>query len=162
MLSEYLRGLDWNVIHTREPGGIAIGNKIRAVSLCQSPAITGLTELMLYSADRARRRGRLINPVLEKGGVVVCGSRMQPPLPGICAPLTVKTMSLLSAIATRMAEGRTLRWCLTLLRRSTRARQRNCSSRSLSEAPFEEESLEMPRSASGRVIRVLRLLSRTG
>ena len=68
MLAEYLRGLDLDVTHTREPGGTAIGNKIRAILLDPAnTAITGLTELdALFGRPRAAH-GRADKPGAGKG-----------------------------------------------------------------------------------------------
>jgi len=137
-------GLD--VTHTREPGGTIIGNKIRAILLDPAnTAITGLTELMLYSADRAQHMNELIEPVLEKGGVVVCDrfTDATAAYQGYARGLQLKTIEMLSAIATG---GRkpdiTLVLDLPVWKALTRARQRNSANDAENEARFEEESLE--------------------
>lgn len=58
---------------TREPGGTALGEKIRAILL--DPASTELVptaELLLYMADRAQHINSLIKPCLAEGKVVLC------------------------------------------------------------------------------------------
>ena len=72
-LAEYLTGLGHQVVATREPGGTAIGRRIRAILL--DPDSVGLVpaaELLLYAADRAQHAGELILPALSAGKTVIC------------------------------------------------------------------------------------------
>ncbi len=58
---------------TREPGGTAIGDRIREV--LHDPANTAMApnaETLLYSAARAQLVEQVIRPYLAAGGVVVC------------------------------------------------------------------------------------------
>lgn len=65
------RGLD--VITTREPGGTAIGDKLRAVLLNSKTAgLSPLAELALMFAARAQHIDELILPALAKGQWVLC------------------------------------------------------------------------------------------
>ncbi|MFZ5564651.1 MAG: dTMP kinase [Thermodesulfobacteriota bacterium] len=58
---------------TREPGGSAIGAKIRGLLLDPDNAdMAPETELFLYAADRAQHVRRLIEPALAAGKTVVC------------------------------------------------------------------------------------------
>ncbi|NOX60787.1 MAG: dTMP kinase [Chloroflexi bacterium] len=61
------------VLHTREPGGTAIGDRIRAILL--DPAHTEMTpeaEILLYSAARAQIVREVIRPHLEQEWIVIC------------------------------------------------------------------------------------------
>ena len=64
-----------NLIKTREPGGSSIGREIRNMILnnnnkLNSPSI--LTELLLYSADRAEHISKVILPALQNGNWIIC------------------------------------------------------------------------------------------
>jgi dTMP kinase len=72
-LSSYLEQKGHPHIVTREPGGTAIGEKIRSILL--DPASKDLVptaELLLYMADRAQHINELIKPGLAEGKIVMC------------------------------------------------------------------------------------------
>ena len=72
-LSSYLTDKGRPFVVTSEPGGTAIGEKIRSILL--DPASKGLVpfaELLLYMADRAQHIHSLIRPRLAEGKVVLC------------------------------------------------------------------------------------------
>ena len=73
LLAEWLREQGYDVLATREPGGTAISEAIRAILL--DPAHTEMrpeAEILLFSAARAQIVGQVIRPHLERGGVVLC------------------------------------------------------------------------------------------
>ena len=58
---------------TREPGGTRIGEKIRAILLDPvSKDMDPLTELLLYTADRAQHIKEFVSPFLSSGKTVLC------------------------------------------------------------------------------------------
>ncbi|MFO7963805.1 MAG: dTMP kinase [Desulfobacterales bacterium] len=60
-------------ITTREPGGTAIGRKIRSILLdAENHQMDPMTELLLYMADRAQHVREIISPALKSGKTVVC------------------------------------------------------------------------------------------
>lgn len=72
-LSQWLRAQGHDVLSTREPGGTAIGDRIRNILL--DPACTEMqaeAEALLFSAARAQIVAQIIRPHLARGGVVIC------------------------------------------------------------------------------------------
>ena len=65
------QGIDFIV--TREPGGTALAEKIRALLLeLSDESIAELSELLLVFASRAQHIEKLIKPALESGKWVIC------------------------------------------------------------------------------------------
>lgn len=65
------RGLD--PVITRQPGGTATGDRIRAILLdSRSTGLAPMTEMALMFADRAQAIAEVIQPALEAGKVIVC------------------------------------------------------------------------------------------
>ncbi len=60
-------------IITREPGGTRIGGHIRSILLDpQNSDMEPLTELLLYTADRAQHINEIIKPALNSNKTVLC------------------------------------------------------------------------------------------
>jgi dTMP kinase len=72
-LAAWLRRRDIDVIVTPEPGGTAIGQKLRSVLLSsRTQELSPLAELALMFADRAQHIDQLILPALQRGQWVLC------------------------------------------------------------------------------------------
>jgi len=72
MLYEYLIGLGFDVILTREPGGTRFAEAVRKILLSHNDfAITPKAELMLYLAARAQLVDEVILPALKSGKWVI-------------------------------------------------------------------------------------------
>jgi dTMP kinase len=73
LLAEKLRSRGHEVTVTREPGGCAIADRIRAILLdAGNSAMTPMAELLLYGAARAQHVAEVIAPALAAGHVVLC------------------------------------------------------------------------------------------
>jgi dTMP kinase len=73
LLSRLLEGQGRPVLVTREPGGCAIADKIRAILLdADNHGLVPLAELFLYAAARAQHVEEIIKPALATGKVVIC------------------------------------------------------------------------------------------
>lgn len=73
LLAGALEALGYSVLATREPGGTAIGNRIRSVVLDEAHTeMSPRTEALLYSAARAQIVDEVISPALADGQLVLC------------------------------------------------------------------------------------------
>ena len=72
-LAGWLRERGVDVVTTPEPGGTAIGQKLRGVLLSsRTEGLSPLAELALMFADRAQHIDELILPALNRGQWVLC------------------------------------------------------------------------------------------
>ncbi len=71
-LAEFLRQQGYRVLTTREPGGTAIGNQVRAIlTNLENTAMQPRTETLLFLAARAQLVEEVIRPALADGVVVL-------------------------------------------------------------------------------------------
>ena len=72
-LAEALDRWGYEVVHSREPGGTPIGEKIREILLDRENAgMADETEALLYAASRAQHVREKIRPAVAEGKVVLC------------------------------------------------------------------------------------------
>lgn len=71
-IAEAFRGAGRAVVETREPGGTALGDRVRALLLDPASEMSARTEAVLYEASRSELVGEVIAPALARGDVVVC------------------------------------------------------------------------------------------
>ncbi|KAB1644822.1 dTMP kinase [Gulosibacter chungangensis] len=71
LLTEYLRGRELEVLHTREPGGTDLGLALREVLLHSENEIVPRAEALIYAADRANNIATRVRPALERGAIVL-------------------------------------------------------------------------------------------
>ena len=73
MLAEFLGAAGVDLCRVRDPGGTAIGDKIREILLDRShDQMSVECELMLYMASRAQLMAEVIGPSLEQDQCVLC------------------------------------------------------------------------------------------
>ncbi len=72
LLAEFLSQQGYEVLTTREPGGTAIGNQVRAVLMSMdNKAMHPRTETLLFCSARTQLVEEVIRPHLEQGGIVL-------------------------------------------------------------------------------------------
>lgn len=72
-VAEHLKKQGYQVLVTREPGGIPIAEKIREVILDTShTAMDSRTEALLYAAARRQHLVEKVSPALKSGHIVLC------------------------------------------------------------------------------------------
>ncbi|MBW2248070.1 MAG: dTMP kinase [Deltaproteobacteria bacterium] len=72
-MEKFFQNNGQDCVITREPGGTRIGEKIRAILLDpESKDMDPLTELLLYTADRAQHIKEFVSPFLSAGKTVLC------------------------------------------------------------------------------------------
>ena len=73
LLAQALAQCGYDVLQLREPGGTAVGERVREVLLSkENDAMDPVAELMLYEAARAQIVAEVIRPALAAGKVVLC------------------------------------------------------------------------------------------
>lgn len=72
-LGEVLTDVGYQVVITREPGGIPISEQIREVILNKDNTVMdGRTEALLYAAARRQHLVEKVMPALDRGVIVLC------------------------------------------------------------------------------------------
>ncbi|MFH1259048.1 MAG: dTMP kinase [Elusimicrobiota bacterium] len=103
LLAEYLKTEGFAVLHTREPGGNNLAEKIREIVLDPEHKISPLAELFLYQAARSEHTELIIIPALAAGKTIICERYTDATIAyqGFGRGLPLKIIQQLNAIATK-------------------------------------------------------------
>lgn len=71
LLAAALRADGFEVVPVREPGGTALGERVRAL-LLEGGAMAPWAEAALFAAARAQLVDEVVRPALARGAIVVC------------------------------------------------------------------------------------------
>ncbi|MBO7672501.1 dTMP kinase [bacterium] len=72
LLAKYLEEKGYNVLITREPGAVGLGEKIRELLLNYDDEVSQKCESFLFLADRAQHIDTIVKPAIERGVIVLC------------------------------------------------------------------------------------------
>lgn len=73
IVCQKLKDKGFDIVHTREPGGIDIAEQIRAVILDpKNTAMDSRTEALLYAASRRQHLIEKVLPAINAGKIVIC------------------------------------------------------------------------------------------
>ena len=72
-ITSYLQQQGYPVLYTREPGGVAIAEKIRDIILdVDHTTLDARCEALLYAASRRQHLVEKIEPALKEGKIIIC------------------------------------------------------------------------------------------
>lgn len=71
-IADLLKEQKYEVITTREPGALEVGQQIRDIVLHHKGEVSDKCEMFLYLADRAQHVDTFIKPLLKEGKIVLC------------------------------------------------------------------------------------------
>lgn len=72
-IERFFTGKGLVVVHTREPGGTQISEKLRDILLdSRNTEMAAVTEMLIYAAARAQHVREFVIPALERGEIVIC------------------------------------------------------------------------------------------
>ncbi len=107
LVYDYLKSRSYDCIHTREPGGTKVGEKIRQILLHSKNAnISDLTELFLFEANRSQIVEEVIRPALANKKIVICDRFSDATLSyqGYGGKVPIELVKALNKIATKGLE----------------------------------------------------------
>ena len=147
-LAEHLRAQGRAVVETAEPGGTAIGRKIRQILLdAQNQELSPTAELLLYFASRAQNVNESILPALDRGEIVLADRFTDSTLAyqGCARGLSAEVVLTLDKIACRGLQPElTLLLEISPIDSLARARARN-SAETSPETRMDEQGIEFHR-----------------
>lgn len=71
-VEQQLTKADYSVVVTKEPGGTEFGKLARSVVQQPGHKLTAHAEFLLFAADRAEHRAKIVLPALSAGKIILC------------------------------------------------------------------------------------------
>lgn len=103
LLKTYLENKGYDVVVTREPGAIGLGEKIREILLNYDGEVSDRCESFLFLADRAQNIDIIVKPAINKGKIVLCDRHTDSTVAyqGYGRGLNIDEINSLNTIATK-------------------------------------------------------------
>ncbi len=131
-LAAELRATGADVLVTREPGGTAFGDAVRAIFIDPANRIDALAEAFLMNASRAQLVAEFIAPALKTGSVILCDRFFDATVAyqGYGRGLDIEMLIRLSLVATQsIAPDITFLLDIDAATSRERVRKRGCADR---------------------------------
>lgn len=102
LLKEYLENKGFEVVLTREPGGVGLGEKVREILLNYDGEVSDRCESFLFLADRAQNVDVIITPAIKSGKIVLCDRHTDSSIAyqGYGRGLDIEQINMLNNLAT--------------------------------------------------------------
>lgn len=102
LLASYLKEKGAEVVITREPGAVGLGEKLREILLNYDGEVSSNCEAFLFLADRAQHIDTLVKPAIEAGKIVLCDRHTDSTIAyqGYGRGVDLKQIKMLNNIAT--------------------------------------------------------------
>ena len=102
LLANFLKEKGYEVLITREPGALGLGEKIRELLLNYTGEVSQKCEGFLFLADRAQHIDTIVKPAIEKGIIVLCDRHIDSTIAyqGYGRELNIKELIELNKLAT--------------------------------------------------------------
>lgn len=72
LAAQYLREQGFEVVESREPGGTAVGEKLRDIVLDPQQSLSDAAQTLIYLAARYEHIEKVLRPALKAGKIVLC------------------------------------------------------------------------------------------
>lgn len=70
--AEALRGMGYEVVESREPGGTSLAEDVRSIVLNAELSLTNTTQTLLFLAARSEHVDKVLRPAVNAGKIVLC------------------------------------------------------------------------------------------
>ena len=102
LLKKYLENKNYEVILTREPGAVGLGERVRDILLNYEGEVSDRCESFLFLADRAQNIDMIVTPAVDNGKIVLCDRHTDSTVAyqGYGRGLDIKQINMLNNLAT--------------------------------------------------------------
>lgn len=105
--AEALRGMGYEVVESREPGGTSLAEDVRSIVLNAELPLTNTTQTLLFLAARSEHVDKVLRPAVNAGKIVLCDRFSDSTLvyQGLAAGLKLSELGELRQLNTIATQG---------------------------------------------------------